>query len=365
VGGTLKAGGNPITRNDASERWTVHGNGLAGRLDSWSEILASTHLSFEIKATHRTPAAFAGGVTRRVIDDLTLLDCAASPFMGNRGIAEIGAGGPSAKENVLGFMFVVKGVEIVREGGRERTLTPGQMVMWDGLQPTGIEIVKPFYKRTLLFPRDRVLAICPRLAELRALPPIDGSGPARLLVRYMNAIASELPLLDRAGVSAAATAALELLRATVEPGLPTGRAAERAAMRADIRRYVRAHLQDPDLGPTSIAQAFAMSVRALHALFEDGEASVAVLVRNERLTRCLEDLRRRNGGSVTDVAFRWGFCDAAHFSRVFKRQYGVTPSDVRHGALVEGESAIEVSAYAIPSNGHAPGSSNGHFPSGN
>jgi hypothetical protein len=40
---------------------------------------------------------------------------------------------------------------------------------------------------------------------------------------------------------------------------------------------------------------------------------------------------------------------------VFKRQYGVTPSDVRHGALVDGEAAIEVSAYAITSNGHDPG----------
>ena len=83
----------------------------------------------------------------------------------------------------------------------------------------------------------------------------------------------------------------------------------------------------------SIARAFSISVRALHALFEDADASVAVLVRSERLARCLEDLRQRNGGSVTDIAFRWGFCDAAHFSRVFKREFGVTPSDVRHEAL--------------------------------
>jgi AraC family transcriptional regulator, positive regulator of tynA and feaB len=63
------------------------------------------------------------------------------------------------------------------------------------------------------------------------------------------------------------------------------------------------------------------------------------LVRAERLARCLEDLQRANGGSVTDIAFRWGFCDAAHFSRVFKRAFGVTPSDVRHEAL-RGEAGI-------------------------
>ena len=96
-------------------------------------------------------------------------------------------------------------------------------------------------------------------------------------------------------------------------------------MRAEIARYVRTHLQDPQLGPASIARAYAMSVRTLHALFEDVDASVAGLVRRERLARCLEDLQQPNGGSVTEIAFRWGFCDAAHFSRVFKREFGATP----------------------------------------
>ena len=148
----------------------------------------------------------------------------------------------------------------------------------------------------------------------------------------MNALATELPLLDHAGSVAAANAALELLRAAVEPRVPSSRSATRAAMRAEIRRYVRTHLQDPLLGPASIARAYSMSVRALHALFEDADTSVAGLVRSERLARCMEDLQRPNGGSVTDIAFRWGFCDAAHFSRVFKREFSATPSEIRQTA---------------------------------
>jgi AraC family transcriptional regulator, positive regulator of tynA and feaB len=236
-------------------------------------------------------------------------------------------------ENILGFQFVCKGVELVREGSRRASLTAGDVILWDGLQPTDVEIVEPFYKRTLLFPRHRVLAVCPRLADLSALPSLEGSGSARLLVRYMNALASELPSLDPGADVAAANAALELLRAAVEPRVPTSRAATRAATRAEIRRYVRTHLADPMLGPTSIARAYSMSVRALHALFEDTDTSVAGLVRTERLARCMEDLERPNGGSVTEIAFRWGFCDAAHFSRVFKRAFDATPSEVRHAAM--------------------------------
>jgi AraC-like DNA-binding protein len=314
------------------ERWRARGGDTTTRLRSWTEILATSHLAFDIRPTPGTPTRFQGAVTRRAIGDLMLVDCAASPFLGHRSRAAM-AQTSTHHENVLGFQFVGKGVELVREGGRELALKAGDVVLWDGMQPTEVEIVETFYKRTLLFPRDQVFAVCPRLADSATLPSMNDSGSARLLVRYMNALALELPQLEPAAGAAAANAALELLRAAIEPNLPTSRSATRAAMRAEIGRYVRDHLQDPTLGPISIAHAYAMSVRALHALFEDVDASVAGLVRSERLGRCLEDLQRPNGGSVTEIAFRWGFCDAAHFSRVFKREFGATPSEVRQVAL--------------------------------
>ena len=321
------------------ERWRVQGGDTAARLRSWSQILAATHLAFDVRPTFRTPPHFQGAVTRRAIGDLMLVDCAASPFLGNRGDAVMAPRDRAAtNEDVYGFQFVCKGVELVREGGRELALQAGDAVLWDGMQPTEVEIVQAFYKRTLLFPREQVIAVCPRLADISALPSMAGSGPARLLVRYMNALALELPRLEPAAGVAAANAALELLRAAIEPQLPTSRDAARAAIRTDVGRYVRTHLQEPDLGPASIARAYAMSVRALHALFEDVDASVAGLVRRERLGRCMEDLERANGGSVTDIAFRWGFCDAAHFSRVFKREFGATPSEVRQAAAAARDS---------------------------
>jgi AraC family transcriptional regulator, positive regulator of tynA and feaB len=318
----------------APERWRARGSSTARRLQSWSEILAATHLGFDVHPTHRTPVEFHGAVTRWPIGDLILVDCAASPFLGHRSRGVMGGQREERRhDNVLGFQFVGRGVELVREGSRELALRSGDVVLWDGLQPTEVEIVEPFHKRTLLFPRDRVLSVCPRLAELSALPPLQGNGAARLLVRYMNALALELPWLEPAAGTAAANAAIELLRAAVEPSVPTNRAAARVASRAEIRRYVRTRLQDPQLAPASIARAYAMSVRALHALFEDADMSVAGLVRSERLARCREDLQRPNGGSVTDIAFRWGFTDAAHFSRVFKRAFGATPSEIRNAAL--------------------------------
>ena len=311
------------------ERWRLRGVPSENGLDEWTEILAATHLGFDIEATPRTPTKFNGAVSRRRFGGLALVDCASSPWLGRHGKPPAGG----APEAVMGFQFVRKGVELVRESGREITLTAGDIVLWDGWQPTEVEVVEPFLKRTLIFPRERVLAVCPRLGDVDALPPLGESASARLLARYLDALAMELPALDDAAGTAAADAALELLRAAVEPSVPTTRAAKREALRASVRRHVRERLQDPALSPVSIAKAHAISVRALHALFEDSGESVAGLVRRERLRRCFEDLMRPSGGSVTEIAFRWGFRDAAHFSRVFKREYGATPSEARHEAL--------------------------------
>jgi AraC family transcriptional regulator, positive regulator of tynA and feaB len=324
---------------EEGERWRVSGVGRARRLQAWSDILAATHVAFDVRPTWRTPERFRGAVSRHRLGELMLVDCTATPFLGGRGAGVIGGGCDQRRqENVLGFQFVARGLEMVREGSRKLAVSAGDVVLWDGLQPTEVEIVEPFYKRTLMFPRDRVLALCPRLGELDALPPLKHDGPARLLARYMNALALELPRLDAAARTAAADAAFELLRGAVEPSLPTCRQAARAAMRTEVRRYVRTHLQDPALGPASIAHAYAISVRALHGLFENADESVAGLVRHERLSRCLEDLERSSGGSITEIAFRWGFSDAAHFSRVFKRKFGITPSEVRRGLAASRES---------------------------
>ena len=237
---------------------------------------------------------------------------------------------------MLGFQFVGKGVELVREGGRELALKAGDVVLWDGMQPTEVEIVRVVLQAHAAVPARAGVGGLPaagrRSARCRRW---TGSGPARLLVRYMNALALELPQLEPAAGVAAANAALELLRAAVEPSLPTEprrRPAPRCGPRSAATCAPTCRTRRS--GPASIARAYAMSVRALHALFEDVDASVAGLVRRERLGRCLEDLQRPNGGSVTDIAFRWGFCDAAHFSRVFKREYGATPSEVRQAAAV-------------------------------
>jgi AraC-like DNA-binding protein len=101
--------------------------------------------------------------------------------------------------------------------------------------------------------------------------------------------------------------------------------------RIQALRYVDLHLCDPELAPAGVAQALRVSPRYLRMLFEGEQESVAEYILRRRLEECARQLANPmlRGRSITGVAFMHGFSSAAHFSRTFRDQYQVTPSEFR------------------------------------
>ena len=96
-------------------------------------------------------------------------------------------------------------------------------------------------------------------------------------------------------------------------------------------RLVEASLQESELGPEYLARHLNVSVRQLYRLFEQRHESIARYIQQRRLERVAQDLRARDlrHESITQIAFKWGFVDAAHFSRAFKRHFQHAPRDFR------------------------------------
>lgn len=105
--------------------------------------------------------------------------------------------------------------------------------------------------------------------------------------------------------------------------------------------FIFSNLSDPDLDAAAIAQHCGVSMRYLRAAFADTRSSVGSFVREARLQQCRDALRnpRLADRSVMEIAMRWGFNDAAWFSRAYRRRFGISPSEERRTALCRGDLA--------------------------
>lgn len=107
-------------------------------------------------------------------------------------------------------------------------------------------------------------------------------------------------------------------------------------LRRQIERLVSERLHRPDLSPEWMANQLGISIRHLYRSFENSGDSVCRFIQRARLQRCANDLsnpclRHEN---ITEIAYRWGFSDSAHFSKIFKKQYQRSPRDYRGEAVI-------------------------------
>lgn len=125
--------------------------------------------------------------------------------------------------------------------------------------------------------------------------------------------------------------AVGMLGAVVVETLQDRESDTRGSQLDQVIEYIEVNLSRPDLSVAEIASANFMSVRKLHALFAEHDSTVAAWVRSRRLERCRSDLADSEFGAlrIGEVAARWGFKDAAHFSRLFAGRYATSPRAFR------------------------------------
>ncbi len=96
----------------------------------------------------------------------------------------------------------------------------------------------------------------------------------------------------------------------------------------NVKRYIRDHLQEP-LDRETLAAVAGFSIPHFHRVFtaQVGE-SAASYVRRLRLERAGRKLRM-GAVDITEVALAAGYDSHAAFSKAFKQQFGLSPSEFR------------------------------------
>ena len=99
------------------------------------------------------------------------------------------------------------------------------------------------------------------------------------------------------------------------------------ALMERVMKYMNEHLADPDLNVEKLTEDVGISRAQLHRkLKEIAGVSAGEFIRNLRLEQAAR-LIEEGQINITQVAYSVGFNNQTHFSTVFKKHYGISPSE--------------------------------------
>jgi AraC-like DNA-binding protein len=231
------------------------------------------------------------------------------------------------------FCLMLEGEMHVVQDGRQARLGLGDMVLYDAAHPFSLEFPTDYRAVIVKLPRSLLASrlSAPERLTARLLP-----GDVRLgalaggMIREaasLEGLGGDL-LAQRLSTSLADILALALEAELLGTEPLTNRHAQ---LLQRVKAYVLAHLDDPTLDVAQIASAHCVAPRTLNRLFAaDGTTAIRWLWQ-QRLDASYKVLAEGRVRQVTEAALCAGFSDFSHFSRSFKKAFGVLPHTLVHG----------------------------------
>jgi len=264
------------------------------------------------------------------------IDLAATPMKLTRS-----GGHRSADGLTMIGITLMQGADVFHEFGsadRSALVRQGQILVKDFTEPaTALWQASPHRGLNLHVPRSTMeAAVGDRVGGLHGTAlPSEGLVP--LLGTQLRTLAEIAPRLRSAAGTAALKATIELAASVLrcELGVRVEDEVNTAGMFAAAQVFIRRHLTWSKLGPELIARQIGGSRADLYRVFAAHGETVAGFVRELRLQRARGVLAHdaSSGVRVSDVAYRCGFDDPVHFTRLFRERFGLTPSALRTSEL--------------------------------
>jgi len=298
------------------------------RLAYWHDAVCGTFVPLDVSTPKDTFASgpFSGAVTTDRLGHLQISTVDADAERVFRTPRLIGR--DSDEYLLVGLQS--RGPALVSQDGRDAALRPGDFAFYDTTRPYVLSFPGRFQMKVFQLPRQ---ALGLRESDLRRITGVTirgDEGPAAMVAPFLAGLAAGAGRCGPPVGEMLARNAVDLLTTLIAERLGRDTAGTDAAHQSllqGIRAFIGCHLCDPDLSPEAIAAAHHISVRYLHRLFQSEGTTVSRWIQHRRLEECRRELSRpgRMSPAVAAVAHRWGFTNPAHFSRVFRAAYGMSP----------------------------------------
>jgi AraC-like DNA-binding protein len=302
------------------------------KVEYWQDLCSRTYA--DLKITPHDHKTFEGELHRSFAGPLSFVKVSSSAACITR--SEDHAGSPSGHR--FEIFLTLRGESVCVHNGHRAVLRPGDFTLVDLSLPYRFEFADFWSGFSIGMPKSLMGTYLPVPGVYLGRPMLGLRGVNRLASVMIECLCDQVqsgqvcelgPSLVRGLLDIIATAYASAI------GSPGSVSATAGSRRVQIRTFIEANLRDPKLTPRHIAAALGISPRYLRLLFSQEDDTISRYVTRRRLeeARCeLADTAWR-GSTITDIAYHWGFGDAAHFSRLFREQFGLSPHRYRQAQL--------------------------------
>lgn len=296
---------------------------------SWQESISNTFVPLEVSA--RSAAGFHNSVA---VDSLgwmhvSELRSSAQRVRRSKLLAD--------RSDEAGYKVTLQlaGRSEIRQSNRTALLQPGEWGIYDTTRPYEVDVDEGAHFLVMQVPGKHAEAWQPHMQVSVARSYSARQGCGRMAMDLLRVALSEHAHLSDSAARDAANAVLQMMGLDISER--AGGQAEQdqvSVKQAQLRRvqqHILENLHDPALSPATTAAAFRMSRRYLYNLFALASTTPADFILSARLERCRDVLCDAAQGArqIGDIAYRYGFSDAARFSHAFRKRFGASPSEYR------------------------------------
>ncbi len=303
----------------------------AGTRDAyWHDVVGSVFPGLTVRLDE--PADVRDSFVHGVIGPLQVVESRSGPGEAFRTTRHLRGAGADQQHYALYVQDV--GTAVGEHNDHTAEFRPGDVGLVDLGRP--LRCVYTARRAVMVtYPKD----LCPlrpdELADLAGTRFDRADGTAALVSSLVRRLPDHLDVDDGTGGARIGNAVLDLvnvgLAAQVDRHAAVPARTRDNALLVRCKAFIETNLGDTALGPRTIAAAHHVSVRNLHRVFEATGDGVAGWIRRRRLDKCRRDLLDPDLAArpVSAIGARWGFRDAAHFTRAFKATYGLPPAEFR------------------------------------